>query len=533
MKKITSIPNASRTFEALRSLGYDLNSSVADVVDNAITEKVGAKNIDIIFAFRSGGMRCRIMDDGCGMSETELEEAMRLGANASYEVNDLGKFGMGMKTASLSHCNILTVISKKKKSGICGYRWDVGHIRENGWALLKLEKKDIEQILLREKITLPDHGTLVMWDELFWINAEFRSYANEKLAMNFYYRLEEQMKLHLRTVYHRFLDGSLGRGGSAKIKVNNELLKPWDPFCRDEPHTEKVPLKREDAKLTIPGYKKPVLIEGYILPTREGFSSEDAWKDGKGLLSWNDAQGYYIYRANRIIRYGGWHGTKAKDEHDKLARISIDIDPALDGIFHITVNKARVQFPELLFQHLKNVVNPPVIKKAKLKYKKSFDHLVVNNNFRKSVFDISRVSQQLLTEHGISTKPLYARIDGEVEVVNPSGSWVSNGIGEFLQYGSDKDFEIVSGHLDNGRLWKIVCNDEAKFKVVVNASHPFYTNIYKRSANKAAANALDAMIFSLAFAELYNKNEDNAHLFDNFKDVCSRALEKLTKEQMF
>jgi hypothetical protein len=533
MKVIKSIPNALRMFEALRAIGYDLNSAVADVVDNAITEKVAAANVAVIFAFRSGQIVCRIKDDGCGMNENELEEAMRLGVETEYKPNDLGKFGMGMKAASLSHCNTLTVISKKRKSAICGYRWDINHIKNNGWELIKLEPKEIEQILLKEKFELKEPGTVVLWDDLVYINKEFRSYTNEKLAQNFYYRLEEDLKLHLRMVYHRFLDGSLGKAGSVNIRVNGFALKPWDPFCRKEPGTEEIPLKKEDGKLRISGYRSPITIEAYILPTKEGFSSEAAWNEGRGLLSWNDGQGYYIYRSNRLIRFGGWHGTKAKDEHDKLARISIDIDPSLDEIFRITVNKARVQFPELLFQHLKNVINPLVVKKAKSKYKKSDDNLVVNNTIRKNTDSINRVTQKLITEHGIRTKSMNGKADPMVEVLNPSGTWMSNKIQEFLRYGGEADYEIVSGNLDNGHLWKIICNEGAKFKVIVNAAHPFYTNIYKTAANKAATSAIDALIFSLAFAELYNKNEKNTHLFDTFKTVCARALEKLTKEKIF
>jgi hypothetical protein len=519
-------------FEALRAIGYDLNSAVADVVDNAITEKVAASNVAVTFAFRSGQIVCRIKDDGCGMNEKELEEAMRLGVETEYKPGDLGKFGMGMKAASLSHCNVLTVISKKRKSSICAYRWDISHIRQKGWELIQLEHKEIEQILAKEKIVLDEPGTVVLWDDLYWMNAEYRSYTNDKLAQNFYYRLEEELKLHLRMVYHRFLDGSLGKAGSVNIKVNRFALKPWDPFCRSEPNTGQIDLKK-DGKLKIPGYRSAVAIEAYILPTQEGFSSEEAWKEGRGLLSWNDGQGYYIYRANRLIRFGGWHGTKAKDEHDKLARISIDIDPSMDEIFRITVNKARVQFPELLFQHLKMIVNPMVIRKAKSKYKKSDDHLIVNNAIRRNAANVNRVSQKLISEHGIRTKSHNGKTEPMVEVVNPGGSWTSNKIKEFLQYGGESDFEIVSGELDNDQLWKIICNEGAKFKVIVNASHPFYTNVYKTAANKAASSAIDALIFSLAFGELYNRNENNAQLFDTFKAVSARALERLTKEKIF
>lgn len=534
MKEITSIPNASRTFEALRNLGYDLYSSIADVVDNAITETVKAKNIGVLFDFDpDGNIVCRIQDDGCGMSEKELEEAMRLGTNTTYEENDLGKFGMGMKTASLSHCDTLTVISKKKGNPICGYRWDISKIQKTGkWTLLQLSKDKIKTILNRENLEINEHGTIVFWDNVFLINENYKSYSSEKFAQNYYFRLLSHLKLHLGMIYHRFLDGTLSNEDSINLTVNDERLEPWDPFCRNEPNTEEIELKKDLEELSIPGYSLPVRIKCYVVPNKEGFSSEEAWKKAKGLLSWNDSQGYYIYRANRIIRFGGWHSTKAKDEHDKLARVSIDIDSTLDELFRITVNKTRVQFPEILYHHLKTKVNPKIVRKAKARYNKSDAKLQVKNNFRKSKGKIDEVSKGLLEENKIKTNVSGNGQSNSVHVQNPSGTWLSNKINDFLKYGSEKDYEIVSDHLEDGSLWKIVCNNNDKFKVIVNASHPFYSKIYNSSKNKAATGAMDALIFSLAFAELYNKNDQNAHLFDTFKTVCSRALEKITEEEI-
>lgn len=534
MKEITSIPNASRTFEALRNLGYDLYSSIADVVDNAITETVKAKNIGVHFDFDSeSNIVCRIQDDGCGMSKEELEEAMRLGTSTTYEENDLGKFGMGMKTASLSHCDTLTVISKKAGFTICGYRWDISKIQKTGkWTLLELTNNEVLELLNLENLEIHNHGTIVFWDNVFLINENYKSYSSEKLAQNYYFRLLSKLKLHLGMTYHRFLDGTLSKEESVNIKVNNENLEPWDPFCRYEPNTEKIELKKDLEELSISDYPSPVRIKCYIVPTKEGFSSEEAWKKAKGLLSWNDSQGYYIYRANRIIRFGGWHGTKAKDEHDKLARVSIDIDSSLDDLFRITVNKTKVQFPETLYHHLKTNINPKIIKKAKARYNKSDAKLLVKNNFRRKNDKIQEISRGLLEENEIKTIVSETDNKNSVQVQNPSGTWLSNKIGDFLKYGSEQDYEIVSDHLKDGSLWKIVCNRSEKFKVIVNASHPFYSKIYKSSKNRSATSAMDALIFSLAFAELYNKNDQNAHLFDTFKTVCSRALEKITEEEI-
>ncbi len=472
MKKVISIPNAARTFEALRSLGYDLNSSVADLIDNSITPKINSSEVLIFLNKEKNNFNLRVWDNGKGMNEYELEEAMRIGTNTNYEEGDLGKFGMGMKTASLSHCNILTVISKKSHHEIVGYKWDLNHVKktDEGWVLFQLNKTEIEEILSKEKIYLTTQGTIVFWDDLFLLDEEYASYDNQKFADNFFFRIEDRLKLHLSMVFHRFLEKK-----QLTIKVNNDKLIPWDPFWRKEPKTQEIILLKDSSEFKMKEYLKPVVIKGYILPNKESFSSEYAWKEAKGLLSWNEAQGYYIYRADRIIRFGGWQGTRALDEHDKLARLSIDIHPELDKFFRITVNKAKVQFPEPLLNQLKYTINPAVTRHAKKLYNSSTENPKFNNKFR---------------------------------------------------------FEVISGKVEEGRLWKIVCNVNEKIKVIVNKEHPFYNRIYNSSSNKNTTNAIDALIFSLAFAELYNRNSQNAHLFDTFKTVCSQTLEKLIKEEI-
>lgn len=531
MQEVLSIPNASKTFKALRSLGYDINSSIADIVDNALTSRVKADKINIIFKIIDSQIVVRIQDNGCGMNSNQLEEAMRIGAEATYETGDLGKFGLGMKTASLSHCNILTVISKTKSSEISGYRWNLGHVKNTGtWSLLKLDENAIEIILKKEGTKFEDQGTLVLWDDLLMINKEYNSVSNQKLADNYLYRKTESLKLHLSMVFHRFLEKNNDIKRNLSIQVNNGSLYPWDPFCKMEPECERIPLRPDQANVYVKNRSNPIEIKAYILPSKEGFSSEKAWKEAKGLLSWNDSQGYYVYRANRLIRFGGWHGTKAKDEHDKLARLSIDIDPELDDEFRITVNKNRVEFPEQLFQHLKNVVNPLVVRKAKIKYKREPEKNLVVNKVREGR-RIQNLSVSLLNDNKIRTNSVVST-PGIVEVQNPMGSWLSNKLNEFLKYGNEDDYEIVSDHIENGQLWKIVCDPNNKFKVIINSSHPFYSIMYRKGVNPQVTEAIDVLLFSLAFGELYNKNSLNSQLFETFKTVVSRALDRLIQEKI-
>lgn len=533
MKEKRSIPGAAKTFKALRSLGYDINSSVADVVDNSLTQRVGSNYIHIVFGLNDNfEVIARIQDDGIGMTNSELEEAMRIGADSYYEAGSLGKFGFGMKTASLAHCNVLTVLSKTYNSEIVGYRWHMGHIKEkDDWILLELEPEDISQILFKEKISISDQGTVVLWDDLFVINSEYNSIRSDKLSANYLFRKTENLKLHLRMVFHRFLDSNFSKARNIVIQINNDHpLTPWDPFCRTETFTEEISLKKDLSNFYLKDNSEPIAIKGYVLPDKDSFSSEAAWKEAKGLLSWNDAQGYYIYRANRLIRFGGWQGTKAKDEHDKLARISIDINPELDDEFRITVNKNKVEFPELLFQHLKNLVNPVVINIAKSRYRKEPEKNKVLNKIRNNK-KIQEVSKNFLAEGNIKTGT-NALNSGLVEVQNSGGSWLSNKLNEFLKYGNEDDYEIVSDHIENGQLWKVVCDPYNKFKVIINSSHPFYSIIYKPGTNNQVTEAVDALIFSLAFGELYNKTEQNAQLLETYKTVFSKALEKLVKEKI-
>ncbi len=525
MKKIISIPNASRTFEALRNLGYDLNSSVADLVDNSITPKVHSDNIRIILKREKNGFKLNVIDDGIGMIDTELEEAMRLGSNAKYKLGDLGKFGMGMKTASLSHCNILTVISKKRNHHITGFQWDLNHVKhsDDGWVLFQLTDSEIAEVLKKENIHLGNNGTAVIWNDIFRLDSDYNAYSNERFATNYIFKIEEQLKLHLSMVFHRFLEKR-----ELAIFVNNDSLKPWDPFWKKEKNTNEVILRENQSQFKIKEGLVPVKIKAFILPNKESFSNEENWKEAKGLLSWNEAQGYYIYRANRIIRFGGWQGTRALDEHDKLARVSIDIDENLDKYFQITVNKAKIEFPDSLFNHLKNNVNHLVSKHAQNTYRPRKEKF--NNKFRKQEQQLNGIKRSFVTENGIKTNQ--GTNSNDINVSNPNGNWIANKVSEFFKLGANKDFEVISGNVEQGHLWKVVCNLHEKIKVVVNQNHPFYHKFYDSTKNKNVTNAIDALLLSLAFGELCSRNDQNSYVFDMYKTACSNALEKITNEKI-
>ena len=190
MKDVKSIPDPERTFTAVRNLGYDLNASIADLIDNSIASKVKAKNINISFKRKGDNYIFRMCDDGAGMTGSHLEEAMRLGARTEnlYSPDDLGKFGMGLKTASLAHCNVLTVLSKTKGSKLVGYCWNMPHVqKKRKWHLLKMDASECRKLLRKEGIKEPAQGTVVFWDDLFSLFEFIHNSCSAAACCSIYY----------------------------------------------------------------------------------------------------------------------------------------------------------------------------------------------------------------------------------------------------------------------------------------------------------------------------------------------------------
>lgn len=375
MKKVESIPQAARTLNALSSLGYDLKSAVADIVDNSIMAE--ATEIDII-AKATNKWLIYFLDNGYGMNKSELLHAMTIGAEGDYLENDLGKFGMGLKTASLSQCRLLTVISRKEGKGpVAGYQWNRDHVdKVNKWEIFQLDEKDIESILNEVEVSTKSLGTLVIWQNLDILDKELIKDQDSTIVRNI-----ENLQHHLRLVFHKFLSGKAKDRDIITINFNKKRLIAWDPFCIEEKNTKPVNLgnlskfKPIEAKAN-----NPVRINAYVLPTKDGqfgFSSIEAWENAGGGVGkrnkdkgWNDLQGYYVYRADRLITFGGWLRTRNRDEHMKLARVSIDFPTELDTVFRLNIQKGKLELPKSLFEHLKDEINSKVYSDADKRYRK-------------------------------------------------------------------------------------------------------------------------------------------------------------------
>jgi hypothetical protein len=335
--------------ESLRDIGYDLPAAIADLVDNSIDADAEEVCVDV-GDDREGGW-IRIADDGTGMSEGRLEEAMRYGSARRYATSDLGKFGLGLKTASLSQCRRLTVATRSTIRGpIRIRRWDLDHVaRTDSWHLERVTPRSSPTMLTDPLVGRT--GTVVLWQRLDRVLGVRRPSLASAAR-----RLEAAAAAtgeHLAMVFHRFLSGE-APGPSLSIRVLGAELAPWDPFARGERFTRV--LNAQTLELEHAGVVREVTIQPYVLPSQHHFSSPDAHDAASGPNRWNRQQGLYIYRRDRLIQSGGWNRLRTFDEHAKLARIVIDIPAGAENAFRINVSKMTVGLPETLRPQLRALI---------------------------------------------------------------------------------------------------------------------------------------------------------------------------------
>lgn len=336
MKTQVVNPNLSNFIKSLRDVGYTYEIAVADIIDNSIS--ANATEIKIFTAPDPKLLFC-MFDNGCGMNENELIEAMRFATknpDDKRDKKDLGRFGLGLKTASFSQCEKLSVISKKNNE-ISIKQWDLRYISSiNEWQLITPSLEDYKNFPLFNELFLADNGTLVIWENIDRFKKDTFSYAIDKL------------RKHLSLVFHRFLEGS-DSFGRLKISINNDLLKPFDPFNSKHSATF------EQSPEIIKFHNNDIKITAFILPHHKKISQEewDKYATEEGYIK---SQGFYLYRENRLLIHGTWWGLhKAIDAH-KLVRVKIDISNNQDKYWGIDIKKSTANPMPELRKDLKRII---------------------------------------------------------------------------------------------------------------------------------------------------------------------------------
>lgn len=337
-------PHPAVLMESLRDIGYSMKTALADILDNSIA--AGATTIDILMDPMMESPCIGIIDNGSGMDSEELLEAMRPGSKSPLlerDSRDLGRFGLGLKTASFSQCRRLTVLTRRNGTLSCA-RWDLDYVVERNAWLVEIPE-DLDTIPYAEDLS--ENGTLVVWEKMDRVGASEHPGSNVEATR----QLDEACR-HIELVFHRFLAGAIPKR-KVCIHVNGTALSPVDPFCSSHDATNRGPVE------IVPLGGKNIEVQAFTLPHHSKVSA-DEWERNGRKEGYIKNQGFYVYRANRLIISGTWFGLMKQTELTKLARVRIDTPNSLDRYWKIDVKKASAQPPYTVREHLRKIIEPLV-----------------------------------------------------------------------------------------------------------------------------------------------------------------------------
>jgi hypothetical protein len=372
-KPIVNNPNASVLINSMRSIGYEFDHAIADILDNSIT--AGCSKIDIIYPINEKDKPfLMIFDDGKGMDRKELQEAMRFGSvkDTQRDANDLGRFGLGLKTASLSQCRKFSCISKKDGQ-LNGFFWDIDLIQNGEWLMYEISEAQIKQIAEIDKYLNYPHFTLVFWEKFDVFEKEKK--PSQTIHDVFFSNLKKT-KTHLSLVFHRYIEENL------KICFNDDLLVPKDPFLKDHKRTV-LKEKQLISTKTKEGISEKIEFQVFILPFHKDLNPSDY--ELIGGIEQIENQGFYVYRNKRLMNFGSWFRLKPKNTLYENARILVDIPNTLDDLWSIDIKKQKAIIPASLLEQLSREVDDVVVQSKKIHTYKGEKQTQVGSIWNKNV----------------------------------------------------------------------------------------------------------------------------------------------------
>ena len=518
-------PDPSRLIFGLRDTGYNVRTAAADIIDNSIAAKADRINVEIIL--RPDGRKLVYFgDNGEGMDAAGIHRAMRYGAPERDNPESLGKFGLGLKTASSSICLKFTLISRKSASQqLEKLAWDLDHVaKQRRWEMLQ------EPVTADERETFEDlcgeHGTLVIWEKCDRILSKDYDAGGtrEQAAIK---RLGETLSKHLALVYHRFLDKKDGRERNVEISVNKLPVAPWNPFYPERAE-QVLPDKKQNLVVELPdGSEQVARIRAWILPHRSEMTKTEEQLYAR--IS-NKAQGFYVYREGRLIQDGSWMDVfGAPEPHTSLLRIEFDFGHALDDAFRIDVKKSRILFHPDLEDGLRELLQP-VYREAGRRYRRQtrdkntqqIDHTSANKN---------------IADTTNADKPQVTSVDSATQ-----SAVISNNLGAKikLKLAVQNNVSPETIHVDavdsitTGELWQPAMRSAGEVghvpAVLLNKHHDFYQKIYQRAAaNGFAVEGMDLLLWAFAVAEQNNTNAEMEPIFEDIRTEISNNLRKLLR----
>jgi len=523
---LTNLPDPSRLIFGLRDTGYDFNTAAADIIDNSIAADANEINIQVDL-LPDGRKFVYFGDNGAGMMPEQLFDAMRYGAPKRTNLKSLGKFGLGLKTASSSICLKFALISRHAPDApLQKLSWDLEHVEaENRWEMLREPVTSQEQLYFDE--LCGDTGTLVVWskcDRLLSRDFDQPGGAQEKKAIA---NRVAKLKEHVALVFHRYLDPSETEYGNVVIRINGEPVHPWNPFYPEKSeqvlpdHARKLAIQLED------GSTHYARMNAWILPHSKDLTPEE---NAKAKIS-SRAQGFYIHREGRVIHHGGWLGVfRSDDPHYSLFRVEFDFDHSLDEAFKIDVKKSRILFDPALEDALRKLLTP-FWNEADNRYRRK-------NKEAATAAATSHASANLMVAKAATKTASVVDVDPASQTATVNNN---RGGGIKLHIPINSNVSPTSCYIEavddmtSGHVWepamRSVGNSGHRVGVRINKHHDFFQKIYLRAAALGdTVEGIDFLLWAFAAAELNNSDPELASIFEDIREEVSSNLRKLLKD---
>lgn len=539
IETVPILPDVSRIMEGLRDTGYNFNTAVSDIVDNSISADASIIRIAIERQY-DGDIRVSIADNGHGMDKTGLMSAMRYGAAERVNCHSLGKFGLGLKTASTSCCRRLKVCSRNSPSDdiLCAV-WDLDFIassgNKNGEWLLRFEQPMGADLDDFECCAADGSGTTVIWENCDRILSKRYSNPTTDAYQRAFDRTVESLRFHLSMTFQRFLDSTDERAANIALYLNGEQVAPWDPFCSeldDEYHTY-YGSNSATVQLGNGTTLGEVPVRFFIVPNRDDLKSKAEKQrvmpsyQNESLRAYSEESlsGFFIYRENRLIHWGDWLGIPGVDFHNKLCRFELSFDADLDDFFQVDIKKSRILLNEELRSALHGMATPfknegsrRYRKKRTTESKKASTGIHASSNTTIKSIEGDLVPPGIVTQTD----------DSHALIKNDFGSLETTYTIHTTANGEDVALDTKES-LEDGVLWEPALLN-GKPGVLLNAGHEFYQKFYVLNKdNRAATDSMDYVFWALAQAENQALAADAQ---DNLRDaryVASRCLKKVSK----
>ena len=532
-------PSPRRLVESLRDTGYSHQAAFADIVDNSIAAEASYIAIDIEESIFGNEITVSFFDNGNGMDAVSIKEAMRYGSEKRPSPKSLGKFGMGLKTASTAFCRKLTVISKQGLA-IEARCWDVDLIIEcDDWVLTKPDVFDYAaQIEKLTQITGTDgSGTVVIWENVDrLINSSGTDYIRESLVT-----LIEEIRDHLAGTFGKFLIGreAFRHGLSAEpspdviIELNGEPIKGWDPtgqFLNTVEEPDRViSEKKVHVFSNLQGKSSRFELNGYVLPNKNKMTDEEL----AAIKFSNDNQGFYIYREDRLIFGGGWpHRLFSQDAHLNLLRVELNFDHNLDDTFEIDIRKSKINLPLKIRNEFKKALAPWRNEASRRYRQNSKVHRPLGTSDEPADINLHKDSSRAIKrQRDKSTKVNVVSVDGQNSRIIIENRFGETEINRAAVVAGTDILVTTVASLEGGMLWKINMTEDDQTVVVLNEGHEFYRRFYlSTEASPVLIQAMDSLFWALANAELNSISDISKNNFEELRFSLSDSLRHLASE---